>query len=423
MADALIAMRALHFAATLIASGTVIFMVLIGEPAGASVPPASFRHLRRRANLLILNALAVALVTGAAWLVLLSADILGVSPFAALGNASWTVLTETRFGWIWLTRFALALVLIALVMRGSLAALQLVIAAVFVAALALAGHAGAVPGFAGDLHRASDTAHLLAAAAWLGGLPGFVLAVAVARNAGGKPWNTFVVGMTQRFSILGILCVAALFASGLVNSWNLLAGPRDLWTTTYGQLIAAKIVLFALMILVAAYNKFRLTPRLPARNALRRLERSTFAEIGLGLCVLAAVAVVGTTEPSAHVHVHVDVHPQPLAIPPDAAFVHIHDLEAMADVTIEPGHVGSARASMRVSREDFSPYPAKAVKLSLEPPKPAGGGIDRMAVEHDGAWSVNDFVLDHPGNWTVRVTIIKRSGETIMLDAPVVIER
>ena len=49
--------------------------------------------------------------------------------------------------------FALGLVgwqvLIALVMRGRLVALQLVIAAVFVAALALAGHAGAVPGFAG----------------------------------------------------------------------------------------------------------------------------------------------------------------------------------------------------------------------------------------------------------------------------------
>jgi hypothetical protein len=40
----------------------------------------------------------------------------------------------------------------------------------------------------------------------------------------------------------------------------------------------------------------------------------------------------------------------------------------------------------------------------------------------DGTWTVNDITLARPGIWTVRVTVIAQSGETIVLDAPIVIE-
>ena len=70
MIDPLILARSVHFAATALAGGTVVFMVLVADVAA----------LRARMNAMIWGALAVAIVSGAAWLVLLAADILGSSP-------------------------------------------------------------------------------------------------------------------------------------------------------------------------------------------------------------------------------------------------------------------------------------------------------------------------------------------------------
>ena len=226
------------------------------------------------------------------------------------------------------------------------------------------------------------------------------------------------ISATRRFSVVGIVSVATLLASGLVNSWNLLSGPRDLVTTDYGRLIALKIGLFAAMLAIAAVNRFYLTPRLPERTALRALQRNSLAEIFLGVCVLLCVGILGTRAPTAHTHA------VPEGIPPGAAFVHIHAPEAMADVTIEPGRAGPAEAVIRVMREDLSRFPAKDVRLALDPPTPRSPTLERDAIEQaNGAWLVNGIALSEPGIWTVRVIVSSQPGEAIVLDAPIVIER
>ncbi len=102
-------------------------------------------------------------------------------------------------------------------------------AAGLLALLGLIGHAGATPGLTGGIHLASDMVHLLSAGAWLGGLPALaMLLMAQARRSQKPGWGAIATDATHRFSRLGIICVAVLLASGVVNSWNLLAGPRDL---------------------------------------------------------------------------------------------------------------------------------------------------------------------------------------------------
>ena len=77
--------------------------------------------------------------------------------------------------------------------------------------------------------------------------------------------------------------------------------------TEYGRLLLAKIGLFAAMLVVAAFNLFRLTPRLAAgaaRNSpsrtIAQLARNAGIETGLGLAVLAIVGVLGTLQPGLH---------------------------------------------------------------------------------------------------------------------------
>jgi len=416
MADPLIFVRGVHFAATLAACGTIGFVYLVAEPAKV---PADFQPLRSRLSVLILLVLVVAILSGAVWLVLLAADILGAPLLeVCLHGRAWPVLFETRFGLVWCARFALALVLALSLFRPLPKGFQLATAALLLCLPGMVGHAGATPGLTGDIHLASDTLHLLTAGAWLGGLPAFVLLLWQAQRNAKPAWDAFATRVTRRFSAVAILSVSGLLGSGLINSWNLLGSPRELFTTDYGRLIALKAGLFIAMLVIAAANKFYFTPRLPERGAIRSLLRNSLAEILIGLCVLGFVGALGTLSPTAH--------PQATSEDrtPDAAFVHIHAPEAMAEVTITPGRAGSVQAAIRVMREDFTVFPVKEVRLRLEPPAPSRLALERQAAGlGDGLWQVSDITIPEPGIWTVKVTITPQPGETILLDAPIVIER
>jgi len=414
--DPLIFVRGVHFAATLLAAGTTGFISLVAEPAASKT---GFATLQRQLILLVWLALAVAAISGAVWLVLLASDILGTSiADVCLHGGAWPVLTDTRFGLVWCIRLALALLLALILPWRGARWLQVTIAAVFLALPALVGHAGATPGLAGDLHLGSDMLHMLAAGAWLGGLPAFAILLWRTRGSAGRGQGAAVIRVVDRFSRLGVFSVGILLASGIFNSWNLLSGPRDLIASDYGRLVALKIALFGAMVAIAAVNKFHLTPQLPQRAALRALQRNSLTEICLGLCVLMFVALLGTLPPAVHVHTASS------GIPPDAAVVHIHTSEVMADVTIEPGRAGRTDVTIRVTREDFSKYPAKDVRLALDPPAAGAQTIERKAVEQpDGSWLVNDLTLAPSGIWATRVIVRPATGEPVVLDAPVVIER
>jgi putative copper resistance protein D len=412
--EPIILARAIHFAASVLASGTMSFMVLVAEPAFADSrhDTRALTDFGRCCSTMIRVALAVAVLSGLAWLALLSADIYGASVVAVcLHGGVWSVLTGTRFGIISLSRLVLAILLALLVAWPPARYLQLAAAAAFLAGLAFIGHAGATPGSTGQLHLAADIVHLLAAGCWLGGLPALALLLTMAGSL-------VAARAAARFSMLGILSVGALAATGLINSWMSLAGPRDFLDTGYGRALALKVGLFAAMLGIAAVNRFYLTPRLSTSRAQRALAGNSLAETGLGLGVLLLVGLLGTMAPTAH-----PVLPPP-DIPEDAAFVHIHTSEAMADVTVEPGRTGLTNATIRVLREDSSEFPADDVRLTADPPAPAVQPIDRAAVRQaDGTWQVKSLNFGLPGNWTVRIVVGQKGRKPIVLDAPIVIER
>jgi putative copper resistance protein D len=408
--EPIILARAIHFAATTLAAGTVSFVVLVAEPAFGRI--RSFATFRQRANLIAWSALAVAVLSGAAWLALLAADIYGASLlYVCLHGGVQNVLMGTQFGTVWSLRLAVALLLALLLQWPAARWAQMTAAAAFIALLAFVGHAGATTDIAGQVHLTSDAVHLIAAGAWLGALPALALLLATTPQPKGLATRA-----AARFSTLGVVSVAALLATGIVNSWMLLSSPRDLIATDYGRLLFLKIGLFAAMLAIAAVNRFYLTPRLAARSARRMLSRNSLVETALGCGVLLLVGALGTMEPAAHRHL------PSLDIPPDAAFVHIHTEQAMADVLIDPGRTGTARATIRVMYEDSSIFPASEIRFSLDPPSAKPQSIVRTAVHQpDGTWRVDNLRLGAAGNWTVRVTIAQENGKPILLDAPITI--
>ena len=112
--------------------------------------------------------------------------------------------------------------------------------------------------------------------------------------------------LLKGFSVAGSIIVALVLGSGLVNSW-MLVGPQNmlsLHATLYGQLLIAKLFLFAIMLALAATNRFTLTPALERAlqgggtyRARRRLQISLIIELSLAAAIIGLVAWLGTLEP------------------------------------------------------------------------------------------------------------------------------
>jgi copper resistance protein D len=159
----------------------------------------------------------------------------------------------------------------------------------------------------GNLHLAADALHLVAAAAWIGGLVPLVVLFCAVRRHPALPLMSLARDAALNFSTLGIVSVATLTATGIVNAWILVGSFHALLVTEYGRLLMLKLVVFAVMLMFAAVNRFALAPRLaaptgnePGAEALRLMTRNSIIEIALGLVIFAVVGMLGTLHPAIH---------------------------------------------------------------------------------------------------------------------------
>lgn len=178
-------------------------------------------------------------------------------------------------------------------------------AGIAAASLAWGGHAAASQGGIGMVRLAGDIAHLWCGLAWLGALMLFTVGLWRLRAAD-RPGMAQLLRHLSGFALIGGILVGVLTISGLANL--LFLAPPAQWglmaATPYGMLILAKLVMFALMFLLAAHNRFHLVPGLERaatsdaqRKALLALRRSVSLEMLLALAVVWCVAFAGTLDP------------------------------------------------------------------------------------------------------------------------------
>jgi putative copper resistance protein D len=240
----------------------------------------------------------VVLITAIAWLALESASMADDWSAAFDPDQIGAVLTGTAFGRAWVAHLVLAAALVAVVIfepRARWTATSLVSAALL-ASLGLVGHSAMQTGAEGVLHRANHAVHLMAAGAWIGGLVPFAMCLrayqrddlrkdAVRAMAGSSFWGQFIV--------------AAIVFTGVVNIALTSRHPPLPPTTPYRALLLAKLVMVAIMILLALFNRFVLAPRLKtSATALAALRLTSAAEVALGCVVLALVSVFALLDPA-----------------------------------------------------------------------------------------------------------------------------
>lgn len=289
-------------------------MVLIGL---AAFPLYALRDAERVEGRIIAlrNALifwsSAAIILSVFGFLVLMAAMMGTS----IADIDWemcrTILFETPIGTAWLIRMAA-------LSAGLLAALTIkssddnrLIAVTVASAIALGtivwtGHAGAMEGSIGSIHKASDILHLLAAAIWLGGIIAFLkMLQAPADNLWG---DRLVVAhrALDSFSRIGTICVGVIVITGLINGQILvgLANITAIFDSRYGQLLVLKLALVAFMLLLGAKNRWRFTPNLElalteggAASAVSALRVSLLLEAGAAVVILGLVAWLGLLEP------------------------------------------------------------------------------------------------------------------------------
>ena len=208
------------------------------------------------------------------------------------------VLTDTAFGHVWALHLGLAAALVAVVAyepRARWAATSLVSAALL-ASLGLVGHSAMQSGVEGVLHRANHAAHLLTTGAWIGGLVPFTMCLRAYQR---DDLRKDAVRAMAGFSFWGQLIVAAIVLTGVVNIALTSRNPPLPPTTPYRALLMAKLVIVAIMISLALFNRFVLAPRIKtSANALATLRATSLAEIALGCVVVALVSVFALLDPA-----------------------------------------------------------------------------------------------------------------------------
>ncbi|MFE7624059.1 copper resistance CopC/CopD family protein [Streptomyces sp. NPDC057509] len=332
-----------------------------------------------------------------------------------------------------------------------------VIAAGIAGTWALAEHAstGIQPGIAMPV----DVLHLLAVAAWLGGL--VALLTALYRTP------DLPAAAVRRFSAIAFTSVVLLVATGVYQSWRQLGTWSALTGTGYGQLLIAKVALVAALVGVASVSR-RWTGRLaagggteeaaaaagsgvpepeeeeeaaaeaatdpgraaqlarqraavasaekkrirdadPGRAALRR---SVLAEVGVAVALLAVTTVLTSTEPgrteeearsSTAAAAPVADGPVNLSLPFETGG---ENGKGTVRMDIDPGRTGANVIHLWIEDSGGKAMDVPEVKVAFTLESKDIGPLPAVPVRlTEGHWTATGLQLPIAGDWNVAVTV------------------
>lgn len=215
----------------------------------------------------------------------------------------WQAVLGTSFGQIWqwqLILSAIALLVLFIHQRTIRYILLLIIATSMLILHALIGHSAMFTGIDATIYKVNQSIHLISAAYWFGGLWPFVVCLQFLRHkdelAEGmiKP----IISTMKRFSTIGHVAVVLVIISGIISARMLIPGwPNLAFSSEYQSMLWLKIVLVALMLLVAIINRYILVPHIRKKNNFQWLLVNSWFELLLGTMAIFTVAIFAINAP------------------------------------------------------------------------------------------------------------------------------
>ena len=303
----LVLSRWLHFAAVFVLFGSSFFWLYVRHE-WLSLGPGALPRALHATSILLRAAAPVAVLSGIAWLAEILANMAGGWDSVFDPNTLRTFFFATQFGPVAVLRLILLVAAMAIALMPS-ASRAWFTALVCVATLLLIsqawlGHAAeGGAGAYGIVMIIAYSLHILAAAAWVGGLVPLLLAFAELRHVDPHEARARTLYIMSRYSLMAMAAVTVILVSGIANASFRVAGAFDkLFWTAYGNVLTAKLVMVAPMLALAYVNRFIAMPRLriaAAEGIMQTdlLRVSVVLELTLGVLVLGTAAILGITAP------------------------------------------------------------------------------------------------------------------------------
>jgi copper transport protein len=280
--------------------------------------------------------------------------------------------------------------------------LWLIVAAAAIALVgsSLAGHASARGGL---LFAGIDWLHLLAVAAWVGTLPGLLLIARRARQLG--PEHASLLRDTLRFHSRIALAAAPIVAlTGIANSPLVLGNARGLVASTYGNVLLAKVLLFAVAVAIGSANFF-----LTRRGAVRRTVPLVTAELVIGVFAVLAASSLVTDQPAA----------SRVPVLTRSAIGALHLYGQVGASTVHTAVIlpapGDQQYEVSVQDADGGAYRTDVQKVILVFSAPTGSGLPDQRVDlteglDPWLWGTSGAYTPIVGDWKLEV-LVRRLGE------------
>lgn len=343
-----------------------------------------------------------------------------------------------------------------------------VVAAGIAATWAMSEHAST--GIQASIAMPVDVAHLLAVAAWLGGLASLLVALYRTPDIGSAA--------VRRFSAVAFSSVVVLAATGIYQSWRQVGSWSALTGTRYGQLLIIKVALIAVLLAVAWFSRRwtgRLTdtavassggkeeaaeentapaapdeesddvaPERAAQLARQRavltatkkkrirdadpersgLRRSVLAEAAVAVVLLAVTTMLTSTEPgrteeeaaggATAATAPAAAGPVNLSMPFDTGG---RNGKGTVRIDIDPGRTGSNDLHVWIDGSDGEPMDVPELKLALTLESKDIGPLpvvpDRLA---EGHWTASGVQIPMAGDWKVDVTVRTSDIDQVTID-------
>ena len=130
--------------------------------------------------------------------------------------------------------------------------------------------------------------HVIIALSWMGAL--WPLSAACLHLS-----PTPLYTLMRKFGHLAIGLVSLLLLAGTLLAWELVGSVGNLFNQIYGQSLLLKLGFVNAILLLAAWHKLKLTPKLLTHsNAAIDMRRSIQIEMLIGLCIFLITAVLTT---------------------------------------------------------------------------------------------------------------------------------
>ncbi|MFI0876403.1 copper resistance CopC/CopD family protein [Streptomyces parvus] len=342
-----------------------------------------------------------------------------------------------------------------------------VVATGIAATWAMSEHAST--GIQANIAMPVDVLHLLAVAAWLGGLASLLVALYRTPDIGSAA--------VRRFSAVAFGSVVVLAATGIYQSWRQVGSWSALTGTRYGQLLILKVAVIAVLLAVAWFSRRwtgRLTdsavapeeapgeaaesgsasasedasadvdPERAAQLARQRaaltatkkkrirdadpersgLRRSVLAEAAVAVVLLAVTTMLTSTEPGRTEEEAANGTPSASA-PAAGGPVNLkmpfdtggQNGKGTVRIDIEPGRTGSNDLHVWIDGSDGKPMDVPELKLALTLESKDIGPLpvvpDRLA---EGHWSASAVQIPMAGDWKIDVTVRTSDIDQVTID-------